>query len=403
MPRFEYQAVDDYGQMVRGTLLAHDERALRESLAGMVLHLLSAKECGEALSIPLFRKKVKTEELIQFTFPFRTMVAAGVPLVPALGDLADQIENPVLKDALQDVRRNLQSGAGLSDAFALHPRVFPQLYVSVLRAGETTGNLAESLSDLVTFLTWQEELSKQVKQATYYPASVLSAVGALIFLLFAFVFPRFLAIFKASRVELPLPTRAVIAVSEFFRDRGVLILAVLAAAVIALNLYRRTEAGRLRTDGWKLRIPLIGGLIRSLEVSRFCHFLASLLRAGVEVTHSLSIVERLVGNRAIAGVVRQAREELLAGGTLSTALRMSGQFPSVVVRMISVGESTGKLDATLENASQYYDREIPRAIKKAFAVMEPLLLLVLAVIVLGAALSFFLALYKMVGTMGGGA
>jgi type IV pilus assembly protein PilC len=401
LPRFEYQAVDDYGRRVRGTLHAHDESALRDSLSGAFLHLLSAKErSAAAAATPLFRKKVKKGELIQFTFLLRTLVGAGVPLVTALDDLGQQTEDPVLKEVVQDVRCNIQSGASLSDAFALHPSVFPDLYVSVIRAGEASGNLEAAVADLVKFLTWEEELSAQINHATFYPATVLTAVAGLIFVLFSFVFPRFLKVFQASRVVLPLPTRVVIAISEFFRDRGFLVLAALAAVALGFHAYRSTEAGRLRTDGWKLRIPVVGELLRALEVSQFCHFLASLFRAGVEMTLSLSIVERVVGNRVIAGAVRHAREELLAGGSLSTSLRKSGEFPPIVLRMISVGESTGHLDETLENVSQYYDRAIPRVIKKTFAVMEPLVTLTLGVVVLGAALSFFLALYKMVGSMG---
>ena len=401
MPRFEYQAVDDYGRRVRGALLAHDESALRDSLSGAFLHLLSAEErSAGAAATPLFRKKVKKAELIQFTFLLRTLVGAGVPLVTALDDLGQQTEDPVLKEVVQDVRCNIQSGASLSDAFALHPSVFPDLYVSVIRAGEASGNLEAAVADLVKFLTWEEELSGQIRQATFYPATVLTAVAGLIFVLFSFVFPRFLKVFQASRVVLPLPTRVVIAISEFFRDRGFLVLAALAAVALGFHFYRSTEAGRLRTDGWKLKIPVVGELLRALEVSQFCHFLASLFRAGVEMTLSLSIVERVVGNRVIAGAVRHAREELLAGGSLSTSLRQSGEFPPIVLRMISVGESTGHLDETLENVAQYYDRAIPRVIKKTFAVLEPLVTLTLGVVVLGAALSFFLALYKMVGSMG---
>jgi type II secretory pathway component PulF len=400
LPRFRYQAVDDYGKRVEGTLLAVDEKALHETLAGMMLHPLSAKElAGGVEDSPAFRKKVKREELILFTFPFKTMVAAGVPLVTALGDLVEQVDNPTLKDVLQDIRRNIQAGAGLSDAFALHPSVFPELYVSILRAGETSGKLDEALEDLIKFLTRQEELVKQVKQATYYPMSVLSAVAMLIFLLFSFVFPRFLEIFKSARVELPLPTRIVIAISEFFRDRWPIMIATIGATVGGLHLYRRTEEGRLRTDGWKLKMPIVGELLRALEVSQLCHFLASLFRSGVEMTRSLTVVERLVGNRVLAKTVQQAREELLAGGSLSASLRNSGHFPTLVLRMISIGESTGTLDDMLENVSQYYEREIPRVIKKIFAILEPVVLMFLAFVVLGAALSFFLALYKMAGSM----
>lgn len=399
MPRYAYEAVDDYGKKVQGALMAADENALRSALAGMSLYLVKARErAGEGAGFS-FRKKVKRADLIQFTFHFKTLIGAGVPLVAALGDLAEQTENPDFRDVLQDIRRNLQSGATLSDSFALHPTVFPEIFSNILRAGETTGNLDTVLDDLSKFLTWQEELSGTIKQATYYPTTLLSAVGVLIFVLFSFVFPRFLMIFKGANIELPAPTRVVIAVSVFFRDYGVLLVLGIAALVVAYRFYRKTEKGRLATDGWKLKMPLMGQVIRAIEISQFCHYLASLFRAGVEMTHALFIVEKLLSNRVIARVVREARDDLMAGGSLSASLRKSGEFPPMVLRMVSAGESTGNLDGCLENVSEFYDREVPKLLKKTFAVMEPLIILVLAVIVLGAALAFFLALYKMVGSM----
>lgn len=400
MPRFEYDAVDDYGKKVRGSLLAADEKALRETLSTMGLHVLRARERAAPRRLPFARRRVHRQDLIAFTFQLKTLVAAGVPIVGALGDLAEQVDHPEFAEVIQDVRRNIQAGAGLSESFSLHPDVFPEIFVSIVRAGETAGNLELVLSDLTRFLTWQDELSKTIRQATYYPVTVICAVAGLIFVLFSFVFPRFIAIFRAAAVELPLPTRVVIAVSAFFRDYGLYLLAAAALAYAAILFYNRTEPGRVRLDGLKLRVPVVGPLVRAVEMSRFSHYLASLFRAGVEMTHSLWVVEKLMGNRVIAGVVRSARDELIAGGSLSAALRKSGEFPPIVVRMISAGETTGNLDETLENVSGFYDREIPLAVKRTFAVLEPVVILVLAVVVLGAALSFFMALYKMVGALG---
>lgn len=400
MPRYEYDAVDDYGRKVKGSLPAPDERALRDILSTMGLHLVRARERAARLSMPFFRRRVRRQDLIDFTFHLKTLVGAGVPVVAALGDLAEQADSPAFAEVIHDVRRNIQAGAALSDSFALHPEVFPEIFVSIVRAGETTGNLEHALSDLTRFLTWQEELARTIRQATYYPATVVAAVAALVFVLFTFVFPRFIAVFRAAAVELPLPTRIVIAVSAFFRDFGLYLLVIAGLAWAALALYGRTESGRMRLDGAKLRVPVVGPLVQAIEMSRFSHYLASLFRAGVEMTHSLWVVEKLIGNRVVAAVVRSARDEMIAGGSLSAALRKSGRFPPLVVRMISAGETTGNLDETLENVSGYYDREIPMAVKRTFAVLEPLVIFVLAVVVLGAALSFFLALYKMVGALG---
>ncbi|MRR13342.1 type II secretion system F family protein, partial [bacterium] len=324
----------------------------------------------------------------------------GRPLMSALSDVAEQATHAEFQEVLRDVRRNVQSGVTLSGAFSLHGDVFPEVFVAIIRSGEATGNLEGVLKDLNRFLAWQEELGKTIRQATYSPATVVTLVLGLIVLLFPFVFPRFLSIFRGAVVDLPLPTRIVIAISQFFRDYGLWMVLGLVLLYAALRLYRRTEAGRLRIDGGKLRIPLVGNVIRSIEMSQFAHFTSSLYRAGVEMTKTLDVVEKVVGNRVIAGVIRQAREELIAGGGLSVALHKSGEFPPMVVRMVSAGESSGNLDATLENVAAYYDREVPATVKKTFAILEPVMTILLAVVVMGTALSFFLALYKMVGAMG---
>jgi type IV pilus assembly protein PilC len=402
MARFDYNAVDDYGRKARGTMSSPDEKSLRDQLAAMGMHLVSNRQVAESSGRALFRQRIKRIDLIDFTYHLKTLLGAGVSLVSGLSDVAEQSSNPEFREVLRDIRRNVQSGATLSGAFALHPDVFPEVFISIMRAGEVTGNMDGALSDLNRFLTWQEELGKTIRQATYYPMTVVGMVSGLIVLLFTFVFPRFLSIFKGAAIDLPLPTRVVIGISEFFRDYGLYTLAAIVLCVVALRLYGRTEAGRLRVDGWKLKIPLVGEVIRGIEMSQFSHFTASLFRAGVEMTQTLAVVERVMGNRVLAAVVRQAREELIAGGGLSVALRKSGEFPPMVLRMVSAGESSGNLDDTLDNVSAYYDREVPAIVKKTFAILEPAMTILLALVVLGAALSFFLALYKMVGSLGAG-
>ncbi len=402
MARYDYTAVDDYGRKARGTMSSPDEKSLRDQLAAMGMHLVSNRQVAESSGRALFRQKIKRIDLIDFTYHLKTLLGAGVSLVSGLSDVAEQSTNPEFREVLRDIRRNVQSGATLSGSFALHPDVFPEVFISIMRAGEVTGNIDGALSDLNRFLTWQEELGKTIRQATYYPMTVVAMVSGLIVLLFTFVFPRFLSIFKGAAIDLPLPTRVVIGISGFFRDYGLYALAAIVLFVVALRMYGRTEAGRFRVDGWKLKIPLVGEVIRGIEMSQFSHFTASLFRAGVEMTQTLAVVEKVMGNRVLAAVVRQAREEMIAGGGLSVALRKSGEFPPMVLRMVSAGESSGNLDDTLENVSAYYDREVPAIVKKTFAILEPVMTILLALVVLGAALSFFLALYKMVGSLGAG-
>ena len=190
MARYDYNAVDDYGRKARGTMSSPDEKSLRDQLAAMGMHLVSNRQVAESSGLALFRQKIKRADLIDFTYHLKTLLGAGVSLVIGLSDVAEQSTNPEFREVLRDIRRNVQSGATLSGAFALHPDVFPEVFVSIMRAGEVTGNMDGALSDLHKFLTWQEELGKTIRQATYYPVTVVGMVSGLIILLFTFVFPR---------------------------------------------------------------------------------------------------------------------------------------------------------------------------------------------------------------------
>lgn len=397
MPRYSYIALDDYGKRVKGTLISATEETLKKALTPMGLYLISSRKVHDRALRFSFKKRVRRRDLINFTIHLRTLISAGVPLVQGLEDLVEQTDNKRLKTVLDDVQRNIQAGATFSEALMLHPEIFSETYVNIVRAGETTGKLDMVLQDLTKFLDWNDELISNIRQATLYPAIVVTAVIGLIILLFTFVFPRFIVIFQSVNVELPLPTKIVIWVSEFFRDNILYIVAASIVIVLSVKFFGRSAGGRLRIDRAKLKTPVMGDLITKIEASRFCHYLSLLIKAGVDTTQSLWVVERVVKNRFIAEKIHMARDDITAGGFMSASLKKSGIFPPVVTRMISAGESSGNLDETLEKVSQYFDRELPLAVKRTFAILEPLIIVILAVIVLGAALSMFLALYKMVG------
>lgn len=399
MPKYSYIAIDDYGKRVKGTLITATEETLKGALSSMGLYLLNSKLVSEGNSFLSLKRRIKRKDVIDFTINLKTMLSAGVPLVQGLGDMGEQMDNRYLKEVVKDLGRNIQAGASFSDSLDLHPEIFGGTYVNIVRAGETSGRLDSILGDLSRFLEWEEELTGNIKQATIYPSIVVSAVVGLIILLFTFVFPRFIVVFKATKVELPLPTKIVIWISTFFQNNVLYVLGGMGLIYLFVKLYGKNEKGRMRLDRAKLKVPLTGTLLLKIEASRFCHYLALLLRAGVETSQSLWVVGRVINNHYIMDQVKGVRDEITAGGSLSESLRRSGVFPPVVTRMISVGEVTGKLDETLDKVSEYYDREVPMAVKKAFAVLEPLIILILAFVVLGAALSMFLALYKMVGAM----
>jgi len=365
----------------------------------MGLYLITAKKTKVPESY-LSWERVKRKDLITFSVHLSTTLSAGIPILQALQDLIEQTEKPKFKKVIEDISRNIQAGNSFSEALAKHPKVFSELYVSIVKAGETTGNVDKVLDDLVTFLEWQESLATDVKQATIYPAFILLAVISLIVLLMTFVFPRFTVIFERTNVPLPLPTRVVMGISHFITSYWFIILLLVTAMAISYRLVVKIPRGRYFFDKLKLKLPVLGNLLRKIALSRFSHHFSALLKAGVEIYHSLMVTEKVVGNTVIAKVISSARDYISTGETLSESLKKGNEFPSLVIRMISIGESSGSIDKTLDKVSQYYDREVPVTIKKVFAIFEPIVIATLAVIVLGMALSMFLPLYQMLSLVG---
>ncbi len=398
MPAFKYRAVDQSGKRVGGVLYAESERALQETLRDMRLYLVDARETKPSREVQLWRK-IKRKDLLTFTVHLQTIVSAGIPIIQGLGDLIDQTGNQNFKKVLEDVRGSIQTGTSLSEALEKHPRAFSDLYVSVIRAGETSGNLDSILKDLISFLEWQEEIVSSIRQATIYPIIVLTAVTGLVILLMTFVFPRFTVIFEKANVPLPLPTRIVMGVSHLLVYDWPYLIAAVILFFILFRMFVKTSTGRHVVDNLKLKVPVFGKLILKINLSRFSHYLGTLIRAGIDITQSLRIVEKVIGNVILSDIIRIVRARVQAGEFMSDTLREYPQFPPLVVRMISIGESSGNLEETLDKVSTYYDREVPVTIKKVFAIFEPLVIVFLASIVLLMALSMFLPLYQMMGVI----
>jgi len=399
MPSYNYKAKDNQGKTIKGVMTAASEDQLAASLDQMGLCLLSAKKTKIAESHILW-ERVNRKDLITFSIHLSTTLSAGVPILQSLEDLINESEKPGFKKVIEDITRNIQAGSSFSDALSKHPKVFSELYISIVKAGEATGNVDQVLDDLVAFLEWQESIAMDVKQATIYPAFILTAVISLVVLLMTFVFPRFTVIFERTNAPLPLPTRIVMGMSNFISSYWFIIVLVFIAIIILHRLIVKTLKGRYFFDKVKLNLPVFGNLMRKIALSRFSHHFSALLKAGVEIYHSLMVTEKVVGNTVIAGVISSARDHISAGGTLSESLKKGNEFPSMVIRMISIGETSGSIDKTLDKVSQYYDREVPMTIKKVFAIFEPIVIASLAVIVLGMALSMFLPLYQMLGMVG---
>jgi len=399
MPRFNYRARNLAGQSVGGVMLADNEEQLAVTLRGMDQYLVAARP-EKAWSAIYITRPVKLREIINFTVHMSTSIGAGIPILQALEDVEQQTTNKRMQRAIRDITENLRGGSSYSDALARHPVVFGDVYVSMVRAGEASGTLDQVLERLVDFLEWQYALASEIRRASIYPAAVLVAVLALIGVLLGFVFPRILPVINSLKVPLPFITRAVIAAGDVVRFGWFWILLGLAGLFALVRLLGASEGGRLIIDAVKLRIPVFGGLVEKICLSRFAHHLGLLLRTGVDITQSLSITAQVVGNAVIAQAVSEVREKVMQGGSLWRSLQETGAFPPLIVRMVFVGENTGTVDRSLEKVTAFYDREIPATVKKMFAIMEPLIIVILAGLVLMVALAIFVPLYDALGKVG---
>ncbi len=397
--RFNYHARNLVGQKVDGVMLADDEGQLAWTLRRMDLYLIAAKP--EKISTPIYiTRPVRRKELINFTLHLSTSVGAGITILQSLDDMEEQTSNPAMKRAIQAIMEDLRGGSRLSDALSHHPLIFSDVYVSMVKSGEASGKLDHVLERIVAFLEWQDALASEIKRASIYPTVVLVALIALLAVLLGFVFPKILPVIQHLNVPLPLITRAVMAATDIVRYDWYWILLGIASFFVLVRLTKVSEGGRYVLDLIKLRIPVIGNLVEKICLSRFSHHLGVLLRTGVDITQSLSITERVVGNSVIAQAIREAKEKVIEGGSLWRSLQETGVFPPLLIRMIFVGESTGTVDNTMDKVTEWYDREIPATIKKLFAILEPLIIMLLAIMVLTVALAIFIPLYDAMGRVG---
>ena len=397
MPDFAYKARDEHGAMVKGVLAAQDEDHLANLLEAEGLYLVSSGKSRPFTRHPWLQGRVRRRDLILFTVHLSTALAGGISLIEALRTFADESRHERLRGVVRGIVDQILAGADFSNALAGFPDVFSTVFISMVRAGEATGHLDKVLSDLLGFLEWQETLASTIKQAITYPVVVLVAVVGLVVLLLGFVFPQVIPVFRKVGMELPLPTRALITASSALQRYWFPGLVAIVGAVAGLVFYIRTPAGRLQWDWLLLKVPVVGGIARRIALSRFARYLSVLYQAGVEFIHSLAVVERLVGNRIIAGAIRNAREEVMAGSLLSDALRRTKVVPGMVIQMVATGETTGDLGTTLQKVSQYYDREVQDSVRRATALLEPAAIAVMAGMVLFVALSILLPLWGMVG------
>jgi type II secretory pathway component PulF len=399
MPKFSYVGVDDNGLEVRGTAAAESEDQLAELLRTQGQYLVRSSAASEAGSIAEIRilEWINRRDIIVFTSQLATVMATGVSLVEGLEDIEHQFRKPAMKRVIAALRRDISAGESLSAAMQKHPKAFTDLYVNIVRAGEATGNIDRALNDLVAQLEWQAEINGRIREVSTYPALVITMLIALSVVLVSFTIPRFLAVYERlnADVELPLPTRFVMGVSLVIRTYWPIILTTMVSALVGLKLYSQSPEGAVAISRFVSRIPIVGELIRKIALSRFAHYFATLHESGLEVAPSLTLVGRLIGNAYLSRQFERAVQRVMAGESLSRALRAVGEFPPVVIQMIALGEKTGRMSKALEDVRKYFDGDVDRTIKRSLTLFGPIMLIVLAGTFTLMALAFYLPLFQL--------
>ena len=400
MGNFSYRAMDANAAMKEGILTARDESHLERLLAQQGLTLIDAEGggfSGFGNFGDLFQPQLKDKDLLDFTYLLKLVVTSGIPLLQGIDTLMKSNSNKSVGHAARLIRQGVDSGQSLSDVMQSSPRFFPPFYVQMIRAGEASGTLDNSLDFLVSYLTWQNDFKKSVKASLTYPITVLSVLGTLMFIIFTFVFPKMLKTLTGMGAELPLPTKIMIAISGFLRSYYLPVIILAIVLYIGIKLYRRTPHGKHAVDGLLLKIPLIGMLIRKINMSRYFKIVATLHAAGINADKTFAIGAEVISNSVIAESMASVAKVIVTGESISDAMRRTGFVQPLVIDMMSIAEKTGTLEGTLIRASEILDKEVPETIKKVFAYVEPLTMAVLGSMVLLLLLSVFLPIYKSVG------
>jgi MSHA biogenesis protein MshG len=406
MPSFQYKAVTSTGQVVSSTLEAPNVAAASKELYQKGYKPISLKSMGKrargadgaAGSGQGSAKRVKADEIVQFTRQLVTLLRAGVPILTALEALRDQASKG-FGVVINKIYVEVMSGKSFSQALDQHPKVFSKLYVNSVKAGEMSGSLDTVLERMAQLIKHDAETNKKIRSALQYPTFVLSAMVLAFLVIMVKVVPSFAALFDGLGMNLPLPTKIMMGVSKFMQHNILYILGIIIAATVSFKMYIRTVKGRFRWDGIKMKIPLIGNVIIKGSMARFTRMFETLNRSGLPILQTLTTVSSAVGNVVIEKQIQQVALGVEKGEGISGSMKKSNLFPPMVNKMIAIGEQSGSLDTMLENISDHYDLEVEYAIKSLTAMIEPILTVVMGGAVAIMALGIFLPMWNMIGAI----
>ncbi len=370
MPEFRYRAINQGGRIVKGSIFAVNEQDLNALLGSAGLDLIAFREVAKRELFNFLQAPIKTRDLVQLCVHLQQLQRAGVPLIESLAEVRDSTDAPRLRDVLAEVHRQVSEGTTLSAAFAGHPKIFGSVFQSLISAGEVTGQMSEAFTQLVGHLKWNEEMVTKVRKATRYPAILAVVVGGVVMFMMSFVVPQIVTLLLSTGTELPFLTVALINTSAAIRDYWYLFIIGVVGGISLISAGRRTsQEFRYRTDYYLLRIPYVGNVMRKIALARFSHMFAVMFQSGIDLLDCLEASKRLVNNLALADALTVVREGVQSGLGLSTAMRSSGEFPPLVLRMVKVGEDSGNMTDSLENVSEMYNRDVDESVQGLIAII----------------------------------
>ncbi|HEC19497.1 MAG TPA: type II secretion system F family protein [Gammaproteobacteria bacterium] len=400
MPLFQYKARGNRGDAIEGTIEAVSADAVASQLleSGVTPIDIRIAQTGASTEIDfskLFVEKVTDTDIIQFSRQMHSLTKAGVPMLSAMHGLSQSTKNPTLAEAITNITLSLESGRDLATSFNEHPKIFSLFYVSMIRIGETTGQLDVIFDQLARYLERDKRTRDQIKSALRYPSFVLIAIAIAIAVINLFVIPAFAGVFARFQAELPLPTRILMAISEFSVTYWPQLLGVLVVILLGIRHYINTDEGRYRWDKFKLRLPLAGDIIYRATLARFSRLFSMSIKAGVPLITALTVVAKALDNTYVEERLLGMQTGIERGESITRTASATGMFDALVLQMMAVGEETGSIDTLLGEVAEFYEAEVENDIDKLSARIEPILTVVIAGIVLVLALGVFLPMWNL--------
>jgi type IV pilus assembly protein PilC len=395
LEKFKYKAISDQGRYVRGIISASSEADLYAQLQTAGLELIDCKILSNKSFSSFSFSKIKIRDVIQFFIQMEQMQGAGVPLLDTLKDIRDTIEGTRFRDMVTEIHRDVSEGASLSEAMARHPKVFAPLHLSLIKAGEDTGDLTAAYKHLVKYLKWVDYIQSKIRKATRYPMVVMAVVFVTVIVMMGFVVPQIVGFIKNMKMELPFYTVGLIKTSEFFQAYWWAVIAVPIVVIVFVKIMCKvSEDFRYKIDQIMLKMPIFGPLIRKITIARYAQTFGALFSAGIDILSALRSARQTVTNMVMIDAMERVEKYVQAGQSTSEAFSSCGEFPSMVVRMLRIGEESGNLTVVLEQIAEFYTKDVDEAVEGMIAMIEPSLTALLGGIILWIVAGVFGPIYS---------